>query len=95
MTECTICRRVEAEKDDYCCKDCRVALYDYAEDSKKYEQIQQERLDSLVRSECHTNCGDCGKFVSKDLWIKKSDAPKVTHTHCLDCLSNYDGMYDY
>lgn len=51
-------------------------------------------LDSIVRNEYHTYCHDCGKFITKDRWIKKDNPHGYTHALCYDCASLYDSPWD-
>jgi len=43
--------------------------------------------------EYHLNCHDCGKFVQKELRIRKDD-PHKKHSICRECLSDYDSGYE-
>ena len=40
--------------------------------------------------EFHTHCHDCGKFLTKKLWVSKQH-PWKNHALCAECLSDYDG----
>jgi len=40
----------------------------------------------------HTRCHDCGRFVKKELWVKKDHHFKH-HALCCECLSGYDEVY--
>jgi hypothetical protein len=37
----------------------------------------------------HVNCHDCGRFLKKELWVRK-DHPRNAHGLCRSCLSGYD-----
>ena len=49
---------------------------------------------SPVEIKYHKRCNDCGKFVKKDLWVKKNHRWKQ-HALCKECLSGYDSPLDY
>jgi len=56
--------------------------------------MTESESNDLLSVEYHKNCHDCGKFLKKELWVRK-DHPKKEHGLCHECLSCYDNPYDY
>jgi len=48
-----------------------------------------DREPSPKRLEYHTHCGDCGRFIPKERWVRK-DHPTKRHALCWDCYCLYD-----
>lgn len=48
-----------------------------------------EKREAAKGVEFHKKCNDCGRFLKKELWVRK-DHPRKAHGLCHGCFSNYD-----
>jgi hypothetical protein len=61
-------------------------------DYYKYDKRSEvnNAMDKNADEIYHTRCNDCGRWLKRDLWVRK-DHPRKKHALCAVCLSSYDG----
>jgi len=86
---CEICKKVEAQDDDYACASCRIALDDYAADMDEVEADRLNYINSLQKEKCHTSCSECGIFIPRDYWVDKElGESALCHEHLMDSVES-------
>lgn len=66
------------------------------EENKALEARIKLEFSSRVAADHHTNCRDCGHFVSKDLWVRRDCSLALTRNLrplCHSCAMEYDCEY--
>ncbi len=73
---------------DRACDGCKEQMHDLVElNSLMLCPVCYEiELDRLKQSEHKTNCDECGRFVSKDRWVRND---VNMWPLCPDCFSDY------
>lgn len=58
------------------------------------KEKSMENKNKNAEVECHKKCHECGRFLKKELWVRKDD-PRKAHGLCKPCFQNYENPYNY